>query len=104
MHRVYPPKFWITIVLDFSWDDCNTPEKLETAIMQILGGGGVGGGNKEGALWSMWKKWIRHFKNWKKTLPSKVSQRLMGLLLEPGQTGKKNWRIADLSVTSHDGE
>ena len=30
-----------------------------------------------------------HFKNWKKTWPSKVSQRLMGLLLEPGQTGKK---------------
>ena len=38
MYRVYPPKFCITIVLDFSWDDCNTLEKLETVIIQILGG------------------------------------------------------------------
>ena len=45
MHRVYPPKFCITIVLHFSWDECNTPEKLETAIIQILGGWG-GGINK----------------------------------------------------------
>ena len=47
------PKFCITIVLDFSLDDCNTPEKLETMVMQNLGWGrGVGGGG-EGALWSM---------------------------------------------------
>ena len=25
MHLVYLPKFCITIVFDFSWDDCNTP-------------------------------------------------------------------------------
>ena len=28
------PKLCITIVLDFSLDDCNTQEKLETMIMQ----------------------------------------------------------------------
>ena len=30
MHLVYPSMFCITSVLDFSWDDCNTQEKLET--------------------------------------------------------------------------
>ena len=30
MYHVYPPKFCITIVFDFSWGDCNTQEKLET--------------------------------------------------------------------------
>ena len=25
MHLVYPPKLCITIVFDFSWDDCNNP-------------------------------------------------------------------------------
>ena len=34
MHLVYPPKFCITIVLDFSWDDCNTQEILEIMVMQ----------------------------------------------------------------------
>ena len=42
----YPPK----LVFAFSWDDCNTWEKLETMVMQSSAGGG--GGNK-GALWSM---------------------------------------------------
>ena len=41
MHLVYPPKLCITIVLDFSWDDCNTQQKLETMVMQNSGGGGV---------------------------------------------------------------
>ena len=31
----------ITIVFDFSWDDCNTQERLETMVIQLLGGGGV---------------------------------------------------------------
>ena len=35
MHLVYPPKICITILFDFSWDDCNTQEKLETMVMQI---------------------------------------------------------------------
>ena len=48
MHCVYPQNLCITIVLDFSWDDCNTQEKLETVVMQILGG-------KQGALWSLQK-------------------------------------------------
>ena len=37
MHLVPPPppkKLSITIVFDFSWDDCNTPENLETMVMQ----------------------------------------------------------------------
>ena len=34
MHLVYPPKLCITIVFDFSWDDCNTLESLETMVMQ----------------------------------------------------------------------
>ena len=34
MHLVYPPKHCITIVFDFSWDDCNTLENLETLVMQ----------------------------------------------------------------------
>ena len=33
MHPVYYPKFCITIVFDFSWDDCNTQGKLETMVM-----------------------------------------------------------------------
>ena len=39
-----PYKFCLTIVFDFSWDDCNTQKKLETMVMEKLGGGG--GGNK----------------------------------------------------------
>ena len=34
MHLVYPPKLCITIVFDFSWDDCNTLESLKTLVMQ----------------------------------------------------------------------
>ena len=34
MHLVYAPKLCITIVFDFSWDDCNTLENLETLVMQ----------------------------------------------------------------------
>ena len=39
MHLASPPpspNFCLTIV-DFSWDDCNTQEKLERIGMQILG-------------------------------------------------------------------
>ena len=38
-----PPKFYITVVFDFAWDDCNTQEELETMVMQFFFGG-VGGG------------------------------------------------------------
>ena len=34
MYLVYPPKLCITIVFDFSCDDCNTLENLETMVMQ----------------------------------------------------------------------
>ena len=33
-----PPKKCLTIVFDFSWDDCNTEEKLETMVMQNFWG------------------------------------------------------------------
>ena len=51
MQLVYPPppKFYKTIVLDFSLDDCNTLEKLETIVLQNFGEGA----GKQGALWSM---------------------------------------------------
>ena len=46
MHLVYlpppPHKFCLTIVFDFSWDDCNTQKKLETMVMEKLVGGGGG--------------------------------------------------------------
>ena len=42
MHPVYPSKLCLTIVFDFSWDYCNTLEKLETVVMQNSGGGGGG--------------------------------------------------------------
>ena len=41
MHLVYPlppPPQIFHNVLDFSWDDCNTQEKLETTVIQNLGG------------------------------------------------------------------
>ena len=28
MYLVYPPKFCITIVFDFSWDDCKFPGEI----------------------------------------------------------------------------
>ena len=33
-HLVYPPKLCITIVFDFSWDDCNTQDNLKTMVKQ----------------------------------------------------------------------
>ena len=49
MHLVYPLKVSIAVVFDFTWDDCNIQEKLETRAMQnfLLGGGGGG------VLWCM---------------------------------------------------
>ena len=44
MHLVYPPIFCITIVLDFSWDECDTQKKLK--IDFFLGGEGGWGVNK----------------------------------------------------------
>ena len=47
MHLVYLQNFGITIVFDFSWDDCNTQEKLKTMVMYFFwwgGGGGCEGG------------------------------------------------------------
>ena len=65
MHLVYPPKFCITILFDFSWDDCNTQEKLETMVMEIWGTGG-----KQDALWSMWKLWMNgKCKIWQQHIP-----------------------------------
>ena len=36
-----PPKFFLTIFYEFSWDDSNSQEKLEAMVMKYLGGGGV---------------------------------------------------------------
>ena len=41
MLLVFPAKFCIAIVFDFSSNDCNTQEKLETTMTQNWGGGGV---------------------------------------------------------------
>ena len=60
-----PPKICITILFDFSWDDCNTQEKLETMVMQIWRAGG-----KQDALWSMWKLWMNgKCKKWQQHIP-----------------------------------
>ena len=45
------PQIFIIIVFDFCREDCNTQEKLETTVMQNLGG-------KQGKLWSMRKWWM----------------------------------------------
>ena len=48
MHLVYLQNFGISIVFDFSWDDCNTQEKLKTMVMYFFwlrGGGGGWGDN-----------------------------------------------------------
>ena len=44
MHLVYLQNFGISIVFDFSWDDCNTQETLKTMVMYFFwlrGGGGT---------------------------------------------------------------
>ena len=40
IHLLYTPKICIGIVLDFSWDFFMTQEKLQTMIVQNVGGGG----------------------------------------------------------------
>ena len=42
MQVVYPPKFCISIVFNFSWMAV-IPSKMKTKVMQKLGGGGGGG-------------------------------------------------------------
>ena len=32
-----PPKLCVSIMFDFSWDDPNTQEKMETMVMQNFG-------------------------------------------------------------------
>ena len=44
MHLVYLQNFGISIVFDFSWDDCNTQEKLKTMVMYFFLVAGRGGG------------------------------------------------------------
>ena len=39
MHLVYISTFCITVVFDFSWNDCTTQEKLETMVIQFFFGG-----------------------------------------------------------------
>lgn len=51
-----PQNFALSIVFNFSWDNCNTQEKLKPEFIQIFFfGGGVGG--KQGVLiWEMHKR------------------------------------------------
>ena len=44
---IYPPKFCISIVFVFSWDHCRSEEKLETMLLQ-----NIGGANKEFMVFS----------------------------------------------------
>ena len=47
MHLICPPKFYISIVFNFSWDGFNIHEEGKTKVLQFfffLGGGGIGGG------------------------------------------------------------
>ena len=58
MNLVYPEKFaYQCIAFDFSWEVCNTQEKLETKGMHFffVAGAGGGGAIKQGALWSRGK-------------------------------------------------
>ena len=49
MHLVYPPKFCITIVSNFSWVTQSSQEKLKTTVKHFfLGGRGGEGGWKRG--------------------------------------------------------
>ena len=46
MYPIWPLKFCISMVFNFSWDGCNTQEKKKSKIMEkffFLGGGGGGG-------------------------------------------------------------
>ena len=40
IHLFYPPKQFIGIVLDFSWDIFMSREKLQTMMQNLEGGGG----------------------------------------------------------------
>ena len=64
IHLVYPPKFYITIVFNFSWVLQSSYEKSKTMDMKIFffflsfflfffvcGGGGGGDGREKGALY-----------------------------------------------------
>ena len=55
MHLVCSSNFF---VFNFSCDDCNTQEKFKTMILHFFWKGGwvVGGGGKQGTLWSL-RKW-----------------------------------------------
>ena len=50
LHLVYLPKFCITIVFTFSWDNCDTQEKWKTMVKQFILGEGVGRGGTQGVL------------------------------------------------------
>ena len=54
------------LIVLISWDDCNTQEKLQTMIMQNLGGGGGGEGVSLGHWYSQYEVtfgWLNLWKN-----------------------------------------
>ena len=68
MHFVYPKTFCISIVFNFSWDDCKSQEKLKTMLMQKKFGGvnkvhygrcGSGEFKKRLSKWRWKNPWIR---------------------------------------------
>ena len=52
-----PQNVTLSIVFNFSWDNCNTQEKLKTEVIQIFFFGGGGWGGKQGVqIWEMHKR------------------------------------------------
>ena len=51
IHLFRPPKVGISIVFNYSWDDCYTQEKLKTKVIHIFGGVL----SKHGVSWEMCK-------------------------------------------------
>ena len=49
MHLICPPKFYISIVFNFSWDGFNIHEEGKTKVLQFFFLGGGGGGSGGGA-------------------------------------------------------
>ena len=56
IYLVYSPKFYITIVSNFSWVfNYSSPKRNGRQWLWKFFWGGGGGGGKQGALWSLWK-------------------------------------------------
>ena len=79
-HPLSPTQICMITACNFSWVLQSSQEKWKT-IRQWLcnffwcAGGGVGGGGKQGALWSKWKWWIAEFLfSYHSAIPEKFSK------------------------------